>query len=82
MATVHIANSVAVLAEIGSTELGDAPVLAPAALKTARIDADSLPEIVFRPGQQPPKSCRCCWLLSTAGWSVKIPGAFDDNVLG
>jgi HD-like signal output (HDOD) protein len=48
VATVHIANSVAVLAEIGSTELGDAPVLASAALKTARIDVDSLPEIVVQ----------------------------------
>jgi putative nucleotidyltransferase with HDIG domain len=48
VATVHIANSVAVLAEIGSIELGDAPALLPAALKTARLDAADLPEIVMR----------------------------------
>jgi len=48
VATVHIANSVAVLAEIGSTELGDAPALLPAALKTARVDAADLPEIVMQ----------------------------------
>jgi len=48
VATVHIANSVAVLAEIGSTELSDAPALAPAALKTARVGADSLPEIILQ----------------------------------
>jgi HD-like signal output (HDOD) protein len=46
VATVHIANSIAVLAEIGSTDPGDAPVLLPAALKTARMDAASLAEIV------------------------------------
>jgi putative nucleotidyltransferase with HDIG domain len=48
VATVHIANSLAVLAEIGSTELGDAPALLPAALKTARLDAADLPEIVMQ----------------------------------
>jgi putative nucleotidyltransferase with HDIG domain len=48
VATVHIANSIAVLAEIDSTELGDAPALLPAALKTARLDAADLPEIVMQ----------------------------------
>jgi putative nucleotidyltransferase with HDIG domain len=46
VATVHIANSVAVLAEIGSSDLADAPALLPAALKTARLGSDALLEIV------------------------------------
>jgi HD-like signal output (HDOD) protein len=46
VATVHVANSVAVLAEIGSNELADAPPLAPAALKLVRLSVDSLLEIV------------------------------------
>jgi HD-like signal output (HDOD) protein len=46
VATVHIANSVAVLAEIGSTDLNDAPALAAAALKAVRLDVASVPEIV------------------------------------
>jgi HD-like signal output (HDOD) protein len=48
VATVHIANSIAVLAEIDSTELGDAPALLPSALKTARVNAADLPEIVMQ----------------------------------
>jgi len=48
VATVHIANSVAVLAEIGSTELADAPALVPAAFVTARLDAANLPEIILQ----------------------------------
>lgn len=46
VATVHIANSVAVLAEIGSTDLVDAPALSPAALKIARVDPAAMSEIV------------------------------------
>jgi putative nucleotidyltransferase with HDIG domain len=46
VATVHIANSVAVLAEIGSMDLGDAPALMPAALETAHVNVANLPEIV------------------------------------
>ncbi len=46
VATVHIANSVAVLVEIGSSDIGDAPALAPAALKLAKLDPKLLPEIV------------------------------------
>jgi HD-like signal output (HDOD) protein len=38
VATVHIANSVAVLAEIGSSELADAPVISAAALRAAKMD--------------------------------------------
>jgi HD-like signal output (HDOD) protein len=46
VATVHIANSIAVLAEIGSVELADAPPLAPVALKLTRLIPDALLEIV------------------------------------
>jgi putative nucleotidyltransferase with HDIG domain len=46
VATVHIANSVAVLAEIGSADLADAPPLSAAALESARLDVANLPEIV------------------------------------
>ncbi len=46
VATVHIANSVAVLAEIGSDDLSDAPALAPMALSLARLAPAALPEII------------------------------------
>lgn len=46
VATVHIANSVAILAEIGSADLGDAPSLADCALRAARLDCTSLGEII------------------------------------
>jgi HD-like signal output (HDOD) protein len=46
VATVHIANSAAVLAEIGSCELTDAPAISDAALRAARMDAAGVLEIV------------------------------------
>ena len=46
VATVHIANSVAVLAEIGSSELGEGPPLSPAALRTLKLDTAALQEII------------------------------------
>ena len=46
VATVHIANSAAVLAEIGSCELTDAPAISDAALRAAGMDAPGLLEIV------------------------------------
>jgi HD-like signal output (HDOD) protein len=46
VATVHIANSAAVLAEIGSRELTDAPAISDAALRAARMDAAGVLEIV------------------------------------
>jgi len=46
VATVHVANSVAVLAEIDSRDLNDAPRLAPTALLTTRLSEHSLIEIV------------------------------------
>ena len=48
VATVHIANSAAVLAEIGSCELTDAPAISDAALRAARMDAAGVLEIVLQ----------------------------------
>lgn len=48
VATVHVANSVAVLAEIGSVDLRDAPPISPAALRALQLDLDSLTDIVRR----------------------------------
>jgi HD-like signal output (HDOD) protein len=46
VATIHIANSVAVLAEIGSKDPFDAPALAPEALRAAKCDLAQIPELV------------------------------------
>jgi HD-like signal output (HDOD) protein len=48
VATVHIANSAAVLAEIGSSELTDAPAISDAAMSAAGMDAAGLLEIVLQ----------------------------------
>jgi HD-like signal output (HDOD) protein len=48
VATVHIANSAAVLAEIGSCELTDAPAISGAALRAARMDAAGVLKIVLQ----------------------------------
>ena len=48
VATVHIANSAAVLAEIGSTDLSDAPAISAAALRAAKLDSTSVMEIVLQ----------------------------------
>jgi len=48
VATVHIANSAAVLAEIGSCELTDAPAISGAALSDAGMDAAGVLEIVLQ----------------------------------
>jgi putative nucleotidyltransferase with HDIG domain len=47
-ATIHVANSVAVLAEIGSTDLTDAPRISDAALRATKLDAASLTEIIAK----------------------------------
>jgi putative nucleotidyltransferase with HDIG domain len=47
VATVHVANSVAVLAEIDSRDLNDAPSITPAALHTAKLNSENLMEIVL-----------------------------------
>jgi len=46
VATVHIANSIAVLAEIGSSDPGDAPAMSAAALRAAKFDAAGIAELV------------------------------------
>jgi hypothetical protein len=48
VATVHIANSVAVLAEIGSSDLGDAPPISAAALRAAQVDSADVAEAVLQ----------------------------------
>jgi putative nucleotidyltransferase with HDIG domain len=47
-ATIHVANSVAVLAEIGSKDLTDAPRISDAALRATKLDAASLTEIIAK----------------------------------
>jgi HD-like signal output (HDOD) protein len=51
VATIHIANSVAVLAEIGSSELADAPQISDIALRAARLDSARVLEIVLQTRQ-------------------------------
>jgi HD-like signal output (HDOD) protein len=48
VATVHVANSVAVLAEIGSVDLTDAPPISAAALRAVNLDADGVREIAMQ----------------------------------
>jgi HD-like signal output (HDOD) protein len=48
VATVHIANSVAVLAEIGSSDFSDAPPISAAALRAAQVDSADLAEAVLQ----------------------------------
>ena len=51
VATIHIANSVAVLAEIGSTDPADAPLISPAALRAAQVVAADIAEIAVQTRQ-------------------------------
>lgn len=51
VATIHIANSVAVLAEIGSCEPADAPAISEFALRAAGMDAASVQEVVLQTRQ-------------------------------
>jgi putative nucleotidyltransferase with HDIG domain len=48
VATIHIANGVAVLAEIGSNDMNDAPAMSTAALRATRLDAAAIAEIAVR----------------------------------
>ena len=48
VATVHIADSVAILAEIGSIHLSDAPPISAAALRVAQIDSVDLAQAVLQ----------------------------------
>ena len=48
VATIHIANSIAVLAEVNSLDLNDAPRISIAALQVAKLEAAGLPDLVLR----------------------------------
>lgn len=48
VATIHIANSVAVLAEIGSSDLRDAPAISSAALRAANLDSEVLAQLTVQ----------------------------------
>ena len=51
VATVHIANSIAVLAEIESSDPGDAPAMSAAALRAAKLDAAGIEALVVQTRQ-------------------------------
>jgi putative nucleotidyltransferase with HDIG domain len=51
VATVHIANGIAVLAEIGSSDLGDAPEMSALALRAAKLDAAGIAALVVETRQ-------------------------------
>jgi hypothetical protein len=55
VAIVHIANSVAVLAEIGSTDLGDAPAISPDALRAVKLDPAGVLETVLKTMESAPE---------------------------
>jgi putative nucleotidyltransferase with HDIG domain len=48
VATIHIANSIAVLSEIGSTRLSDAAPLSPAALQLCHMDEAAVVEVILQ----------------------------------
>jgi HD-like signal output (HDOD) protein len=48
VATVHVANSVAVLAEIGSTDLNDAPAISRAALRAVKMDPADIANLALQ----------------------------------
>ena len=48
VATVHIANSLAVLAEIGSCKADDAPAISKAALRATKMDSAAVMEVVLQ----------------------------------
>ncbi len=47
VAIIHVANTVAVLAEIGSTDVGDGPAISSMALRMLKLDQGTLAEIVL-----------------------------------
>jgi HD-like signal output (HDOD) protein len=47
VAIIHVANTVAVLAEIGSTDLRDGPAISTMALRALKLDQATLAEIVL-----------------------------------
>jgi HD-like signal output (HDOD) protein len=48
VATVHVANSVAVLAEIDSSDPDDAPAISAAALRALKLDLEAVRDIVLQ----------------------------------
>lgn len=48
VATIHLADTIAVLAEIGSTDLWDGPAISPSALRALKLDEAVLAEIVLQ----------------------------------
>jgi len=72
VATVHIADCVAVLAETGSAALCDAPAISPAALLAAQVNSASVMEIV----QQTRESA--AEILSLLGAGLVAPPAPGD----
>ena len=73
VAIVHIANSVAVLAEIGSTDLGDAPAISAHALRAAKLDSASVMETVLKTQESAPEMLA---LLGGAGEAqISAPAA-------
>jgi HD-like signal output (HDOD) protein len=48
VATIHVANTVAVLAEIGSTDLRDGPAISSPVLRALKLDHTTLAEIVLQ----------------------------------
>lgn len=55
VAIVHIANSVAVLAEIGSTDPDDAPAISPEALRAVKLDSAGLLDTVRKTMESAPE---------------------------
>lgn len=76
VAIVHIANSVAVLAEIGSTDLGDAPAISPHALRAAKLDSASVRETVLKTLESAPEM-----LALLGAGEARIPAPAAMHVL-
>jgi len=77
VAIVHIANSVAVLAEIGSTDLDDAPAISQLALRTAKLDLAGVMETVHKTKESAPEMLA---LLGGLG-AVPAPAAIAAHFL-
>lgn len=67
VAIVHIANSIAVLVEIGSTDLGDAPAISQHALRAASLDPAGVMKIVHQTKETAPE------MLALLGGTAAAP---------
>ena len=72
VATVHIANSIAVLVEIGSTDLGDAPAISLHAMRVAKLDSPGIVDIVGKTLESAPEILS---LLGAGEGSLRAPAA-------